>query len=177
MREFINHAKFLLADIIEWYLSHPFWYKIITAFIIFIAALWGEISVFIYSMFILTFLDTHYGIKASHKLGIKFDSKKRRKGLLDKSIIYMTVLIMTLIIDSMALSIYDFGKHYLTSVLLLFAGLYEATSIVEKLKVLYPESRLIKQMGKIFMLFETNLEKKIKNNFEETDVQPERPQS
>lgn len=161
----------------DWLLSTPLWYKVICSMVIFAGALWGEISVFIYSMFILAFLDTHYGIKASHKLGIKFDSKKRRKGLLDKSIIYMTVLILSLIVDSMALSIYDFGKHYLTSVLLLFAGLYETTSIVEKLKVLYPESRLIKQMGKIFMLFETNLEEKIKNNFEETDVQPERPQS
>lgn len=169
MNEVVKTGKDLVMSMGSWWESHPLWYNVLSGLGIFFTALWGEVSVFIFSMLVLTFLDTHFGIKASHKKGIKFNSKLRRKGILDKWVIYLTIITLTLLVDSMALEIYDFGRHYLTVVMLLFAGLYEATSIVEKLKIIYPESRLINRLGRLFMLFESDLDGKLDKVFEDSN--------
>lgn len=171
MKELIDYGKVLFLSMDEWWHSYPFGYKIILSIVGFSLSLWGEINVFILSMFVLIYLDTHFGIKASQAQGIPFNSKKRRKGLLDKMIIYLLCIVLTLIVDSMAFKIYDFGKHWLTLIALMYAGLYEVTSIFEKLKIIYPESRLVQRLSKIFLLMEIGLDKKVDDKLDIVEQQ------
>ena len=168
-KEIYVQAKLLLSSMTDWWINAPLVNNLYYSIIIGIGALWGQVNVYLYSMFLLTFIDTHFGIKASQIKGIPFDSKKIRKGLLDKSIILMTVLVLCLIVDLLINKVYDFGQNYLTMVMLLFAVIYESTSIVEKLKVLYPNSKLVVMLGKIFMLFEVKLEQKLEQKLEEME--------
>lgn len=159
MRDFFN-------NIYQWLDGHPFWFNLLLTICASLAGLFSETWYFILGVPILVYFDTHFGIIASQKKGIEYSSKMRRKGLLDKTKLFLQIVIMTLVVDLMLSGLtkqfhFDIQSHYLTIVILFFIGIYEATSIIEKLKIIHPNNKVIGLLGKIFMIMEKDLTKRV----------------
>ena len=158
-----EHTKILIASMLSALQAQPVFYSSLTFIGVTIGSIYQSLYVFMFSALILTMIDTHQGIKASQKLGIKYDSKLRRKGLVEKAQIYMLLVLIALLVDFPLKRFYDLGDLYIAMTVSFFMVLYEATSIVEKLKIRFPDNKLIHLLSRIFMIVLEEAEQKLVN--------------
>ena len=127
----------------------------------FLLGLWADLYIFIIGIIMLAGLDTHYAIKACIKKGGIYESHKVKKGLLVKFELYLTLSIMTIILDAMFHKLYNYERYFMTYLLFAFIALYECGSMVESLNVTHPNNKLVKKFSSFLNLSEKKLNDKL----------------
>lgn len=112
-------------------------------------------------LFILIFiiLDVVLGIIASIKKGEVFTSKKFKKGLLEKTTSIALIFIIFLMLEFMIMNLFNYHVLYITGFITILICLYEVSSNLEKLIIIYPNMRIIRTLSKYVLRTEKKLDK------------------
>lgn len=113
-----------------------------------------DMRVYILSIFVLVIMDMITGIMASLHKGERFSSKKLKRGLLERVLLYGSLFIITLMIDTILRGTIDYGKYYAAIVCCTIIGFYEAGSCVENLVSRFPDKAFLKRIGAMLNLLE-----------------------
>jgi hypothetical protein len=114
---------------------------IVTAFM----ALAG-IKVYLVSVFALVILDVITGVAASIKKGESFKSKILKKGLIDKTFLYIIMLIAVFILEGLAKSVFTYTPCCFVFFAAFMISCYELISIFENIFVLNPNLAFIQPL-------------------------------
>ncbi|WPQ65506.1 phage holin family protein [Chitinophaga sancti] len=146
------YALTIIRKIIDNTIHASLWNNILKILI----AVWlffAGIHTYIYCIIALTILDIATGIPASMKKGVPFKSRILRKGLIEKVVLYLIMLIAVFILELVVKTAIEYDSFYMVLVVTMCISTYELTSILENIAILRPElpfiSRLIKLSNKI----------------------------
>lgn len=117
-----------------------------------------DMQVYIVCIFVLVIIDMITGIMASLHRGERFNSRKLRTGLIERIILYGFLFIITMMLDTMLRSVYDYGKNYIDIICCTIIGFYEAGSCVENLASRFPKYPPLKKIGKTLNLLSDQYE-------------------
>jgi hypothetical protein len=156
----MTYFKQTIVSIINKWLASP----IIANIIKFLLGVWAMIAGvhnFFYGITLLVVVDVISGILASLKKGEKFSSKKLRKGLLERFIIYNTMLIIIWVIESMVKQSFSYDNWYVVTFVGVMIGSYEISSIIENLVVINPEFAFLRKVSRVLNLLEDKAEQRV----------------
>lgn len=155
----VTYAEILFSRITGKWLATPFFSNSLRVTGSFLLMILTSIRVYLVAIAILIIMDMLSGIGASLKNGEKFDSGKIKKGLLERIVLYGSLIIITLAIDSMVRGTWDYGSYYVTMFSCTVIGFYEAGSCIENLITLYPQYTFLKKIANMLNLLEKTYEK------------------
>lgn len=138
----------VLKNIISNTVHAPFWnnvLKVLLAGWLFFAG----IHSYIFCILALTILDVVTGIIASIKKGNKFKSRILRKGLIEKVLLYLVLLISVFILELVIKTAINYTAFYMVLVATVCICTYELSSILENLYVIRPDMKFIKRLIKL----------------------------
>lgn len=104
------------------------------------------IKVYLVSVFALVIIDVITGVMASIKKGESFKSKILRKGLIDKTFLYVVMLIAVFILEGLAKSVFTYTPYYFVFIAAFMIACYELISIFENILVLNPNLTFIQPL-------------------------------
>jgi len=104
---------------------------------------------YIYAIMALSVIDVIIGIIAARKKGEAISSRKLRKGLLEKTALYMFLLISVFVMDKLMASVLGSG-HYFSFIVTVLICSYEVTSIIENLSILNPNIPFLSGLVRVF---------------------------
>jgi len=107
------------------------------------------IHMYIYAILSLTFIDVVMGVLAARKKGEAITSRKLRKGLLEKTALYMVLLVSVFILDKLTASLIGSG-HYFSFIITFLICSYELTSITENISIINPNIPFLSGLVKVF---------------------------
>lgn len=152
--ELFIYARILFSRILSrWMHSSPI--ITLTGFMIGVLI---DMRVYLLSIFVLVIIDMISGIAASLHRGERFSSRKLRTGLIDRIILYGTLFVITLMIDTMLKGTIDYGRDYVAIVCCMIIGFYEAGSCIENLVSRFPKYTFLKKIGGMLNLLEKSYE-------------------
>lgn len=102
------------------------------------------IKIYLLSVFLLVILDVITGVMASLKKGESFKSKILKKGLIDKTFLYIVMLIAVFILEGLAKSVINYTPYYFVFLASFMIACYELSSIFENVYVLNPNLTFLK---------------------------------
>ncbi|MDQ2718253.1 MAG: phage holin family protein [Bacteroidota bacterium] len=94
---------------------------------------------YIYYIIIFIILDSVTGIAASIKLGKKFTSECLRKGLLEKTALYLILILSGFLLESIFKSIFPYQNYYIGCIITTLICSYESVSVMENILIIDPE--------------------------------------
>lgn len=118
-----------------------------------IAGIWfffGGIHVYIYAVMVLVFIDVITGVIAARKKGEAITSRKLRKGLLEKLLLYMLLLLTVFVLDLVLKSVFNHTSFYFVFILTFLISTYEVVSVFENISVLKPQIPFLNALIRIF---------------------------
>jgi hypothetical protein len=86
------------------------------------------------------------GVAASIKKGESFRSKILKKGLIDKTLLYIIMLIAVFILEGLAKSVFTYTPYYFVFFAAFMISCYELISIFENILVLNPNLTFIQPL-------------------------------
>jgi hypothetical protein len=104
------------------------------------------IKIYLVSVFGLVILDVITGVMASIKKGEAFKSKILKKGLIDKTFLYIVMLIAVFILEGLAKSVINYTPYYFVFLASFMISCYELISIGENVFVLNPDLSFLKPL-------------------------------
>jgi len=128
--------------------STGFLYKACAAVILYFAGIHSFLGVIL----ALVLIDVATGLIAALKKGERFSSRKLRKGLLEKMLLYLCLLITVFLADGLLLKTMGLGSYYLTFCITFLISMYELASIAENLYSIRPD---IPFLGGLVGIFKT----------------------
>jgi toxin secretion/phage lysis holin len=122
----------------------------ITKAIIAIWMFFGGIHLYIYSVLALTILDVITGIMASNKKGIGFSSRLLRKGLLEKTALYLVLMLSVFVLDTLTTNLIGHSRYFFVFIITFLISCYEVSSIIENIAVVRPNIPFLSGLVRIF---------------------------
>jgi len=104
------------------------------------------IKIYLVSVFLLVIIDVITGIMASIKKGESFKSKILKKGLIDKTFLYIVMLIAVFILEGIAKSVINYSHYYFVFLASFMIACYEIISIFENVLVINPSLTFIQPL-------------------------------
>ncbi|MBN9295388.1 MAG: phage holin family protein [Filimonas sp.] len=104
---------------------------------------------YLFIVFALTLLDVVTGVMASIKKGEKFKSRILRKGLLEKFLLYLIIMLAIFFLETLGKSIIQYDKFYFVFIGTFLISTYEVVSILENILVLNPKLLFISSLIKL----------------------------
>jgi len=99
---------------------------------------------------VLTMIDVLSGVYAAMKRGEKISSREFRKGLLEKTLLYMMMLISVFFLDIILKSVVHFDTFYLSGFITFLIATYELSSIMENIQSIRPDIKFISVLPGLF---------------------------
>jgi hypothetical protein len=128
------------------------------------------IKIYLLSVFLLVILDVITGVMASLKKGESFKSKILKKGLIDKTFLYIVMLIAVFILEGLAKSVINYTPYYFVFLASFMIACYECISIGENVFVLNPNLLFLKPMISLFGKLQDKAVSTAENTINTTDV-------
>jgi toxin secretion/phage lysis holin len=110
----------------------------------------GGIHLYIYSVFALTIMDVITGVMAAKKKGEPITSRKLRKGLLEKTALYLVLLLSVFVLDTLTKNLFAHAGFYFVFIVTFLISTYEITSILENLSTMHPQIPFLSGLVRIF---------------------------
>lgn len=123
-----------------------------------------DMRLYLGCIFVLIILDMITGIAASLHRGERFSSRKLRTGLVERFLLYATLFVITLMIDTILRGTVDYGRDYVAITCCTIIGFYEASSCIENLVSRFPKYLFLQRIGKMLNI----LDKKYQESTVET---------
>lgn len=140
-----EYAEKLITGIYKSFVDAPFWSNVIK-FLLFCWLFFQGIHTYIYCILALVMIDVVTGIYASRNKKEAFKSRRLRRGLIEKVVIYNLLLISVFVLELVIKT----GIPYETFYMVLFSTIlictYEITSILENLLCIQPNLKFIKRL-------------------------------
>lgn len=159
MKEVLHYANRVAQNIADFWLNSTA-LGFITKFIVSGWLLFIGVHVYFYYVIALMFIDVFTGIWASRVAGDAFQSKKLRKGLLEKFALYVILIISVFILELILKKILSYNEFYGVALLAIFISTYEISSIIEKVLIINPNLTFLNKVARILNLLDNRLEKK-----------------
>lgn len=158
----MHYVHLIIGSIWEHIKSHS---EIILKALLAVFYFLAGIHIYIYAVLALAFIDVVTGIAASLKKGEKFTSRTLRKGLLEKTVLYMLLLVTVFVLDMITKTVFHHEAFYFSFVITFLICSYEIASIMENVQVLRPNlpfvSALVRIFGKLHKKTIQKLEKNV----------------
>lgn len=142
-------------------------------FLLFLTTIFSPIYLNIIFIFCVLIADVVLGVAVSIKKGVKFESRKLKKGLVHKLAFYGIIIVSFLGLELVLMKMLQYKTYYIIGVITTMIGFYELTSIVEKMMIIEPNikvfGRLLKWIKKTDEKIETNIDNKIDKLFDNED--------
>lgn len=158
--EIVTYADILFTRIADRWQAGQFFTNFLKLVAAYVVGVLTDIRVYIISIVVLVVMDMVSGIGSSLKRGEKFNSRKLRTGLIERFILYGSLTVVALCIDSIVRGAFDYGEYYVTVFCCTIVGFYEAGSTIENLIECYPKFTFLQKIAKLLNL----IEKKYQDN-------------
>lgn len=171
MREIIKdlaiYASILFDRIIMTWESDTWIHNFLKVVVAWLFAFWLDVYVYISIVVFLSVADVATGLQRALKDGKRFSSKKLRRGLIERLVLFTSLFVLMLCMDNLIQGFYDYGKYYITQFVCVLIGFYEVTSIIENLIAIYPKYTFLNKIAKFLNLLETKYEERTIDKVEE----------
>jgi phage-related holin len=154
------YGKYLILKTFSAWFNSSILINFIKVALVYLWALFIGIHSYIFCILALIIIDVVFGIKASLKQGKPYKTRILRKGLLEKFVLYFGVILIAFILDTVLQNGIQFSQYYVTFIGSAMISFYEASSIVEKLIIIYPEVPFLKRLARLLNVLDTEVEKK-----------------
>jgi hypothetical protein len=147
------YGKYLIFKTFSAWFNSSILINFIKVALVYVWALFIGIHSYIFCILALIIIDVFFGIKASLKQGKPYKTRILRKGLLG-------VILIAFILDTVLQNGIQFSQYYVTFIGSAMISFYEASSIVEKLIIIYPEIPFLKRLARLLNVLDREVEKK-----------------
>lgn len=104
------------------------------------------IHVYIYAIIFLTLLDVITGVWAAIHSGEQITSKKLKTGLLQKTALYLLLLVGAFMVGKVLQSVLHYEQFYIAFLLTLMISVYEMTSVIENVIKINPDLKFLQRL-------------------------------
>lgn len=146
----------LLKTLVNFFSRDGFAWKAVVAAVMYFA----DIHLYIIAVLCLTIIDVVTGVWAAKKRNEEITSRKLRKGLLEKTALYLILLLSSFIIGKVFQNVLHFENYYVSWILTILISVYEITSIIENSISINPN---LSFLGKFKSLLNKVADKQIDN--------------
>lgn len=160
MKGMFLYGKYLILKTINAWANSSVVLNSIKLGLVYVWAIFIGIHSYVYCILALIIIDVYFGIKASLKQGEPYKTRILRKGLLEKFVLYFFVLLIAFILDTVLQHGIEYSKYYIAFIASAMISFYEASSIVEKLIIIYPDVPFLKRLARLLNVLDTEVEKK-----------------
>lgn len=157
----LEYCKFILLNVFDTWFKHPIWLNVVKILLGAWTMLAG-IHNFLFGITFLIVVDVVTGIIASLKEGKPFNSKKLRKGLLERFLIYNTLILVIWVMEKMVKESFEYDSFYAVMLVCVFIASYECSSLLENMLRINPNYTFLNKVGRILNLFEETAENRLK---------------
>lgn len=161
MKEIGIYWKGILSHAGVSWINSPVIVDLIKTILGLLTAMWTGIGGLFVGVLILTVFDVIIGTRVSIKKGNSFSSRKFRKGLVEKTILYALLFIVSYVLEGIIKTSIPYEQFYLVGFSAAIFGFYEASSIIEGLIYLYPEYPFLKRLGNYLHILDKKVEEKV----------------
>lgn len=140
---------------------------LIGSFIIFILGLFAPIYAHIVVILVAVLLDVMLGIIASLRKGEIFTSRRLKDGLINKTAIYGILLASFLMIEGVVMGMLGYTVFYAVGAISTMILFYELISIIEKLIVIDPRTKVLYRILKFVKKTDKKLDDVIDKKLDE----------
>lgn len=140
-----EYAEKLITGIYKSFVDAPFWSNAVK-FLLFIWLFFQGIHTYIYCILALVMIDVITGIYASRIKKEAFKSRRLRKGLIEKVVIYNLLLISVFVLELVIKTGINYEAFYMVLFSTILICTYELTSIMENILVIDPSLKFIRKL-------------------------------
>lgn len=157
----IEYLIAVLAGIWKAVSTAPLVVVVTTAICTYLLDVWLHLYGGFIMVALLSLMDTHLAIKTCIKSGGKYESKKIKRGVLNKISLYITLTALGIALDTIFKQIYNYDSYYTALIVFAFIALYEAGSIIESLEKIHPKNPIVARFSRFLNLADKKLDDKI----------------
>lgn len=160
IQELFAYASVLFPRIVDSWEKDNWIFNLLRILLAWLLSIWVDISVYVGIVMFLSVYDVYTGLRRALKQGEGFSSKKMKRGLIERLLLFSSLLLVMLALDNMIRELYDYGAYYITNFVAVMIGFYEAGSIIENLIVLHPKFKFLNRLAKVLNLLEKRYEQR-----------------
>lgn len=160
IKDLAIYASVLFDRILTMWESDTWLHNLIKVAVAWLFTLWLDVYVYISIVMFLSVADVLTGLRKALKDGKPFSSKKLRRGLIERLVLFTSLFVLMLCMDNLIRGMYDYGKYYITQFVCVIIGFYELSSIIENLIAIHPKFTFLKKIARFLNLLETKHEER-----------------
>jgi carbon starvation protein CstA len=134
----LSYIKYVLGNLFNTLLKLLDFDGFVWKALIGIVMYFAGIHLYIVAVVVLALMDVFTGVWAAKKTGIEITSRKLRRGMLEKTGLYLILLVASFVLGKVMQDMIKIDNFYVAWLLTVLICIYELTSIIENVIKIYP---------------------------------------